>query len=158
MKGKSAQESTSSKSSQSLSSAKRSSSVNSADMALEGMHVKVPKGLVVTQLFLTCKKEKKLTDQECIRIFKCYRKMDKKKRGYIEYKDLCKFLHLEQDTFLETLFAIMDEDENGTVEFDEFLNYMTKLLLAPYPQLVELTFRIYDQGTHASKSACCVML
>ena len=66
------------------------------------------------------------------------------------FKDGVSSLAFEDDTFVDRVFDLLDEDSSGTVEWKEFVNAVNALETgSPYDKLV-FCFRVYDRDNSGS--------
>ena len=66
------------------------------------------------------------------------------------FKDGVSSLAFEDDTFVDRVFDLLDEDGSGTVEWKEFVNAVNALETgSPYDKLI-FCFRVYDRDNSGS--------
>jgi calmodulin len=76
---------------------------------------------------------------------------DKDKTGSItasELRGVCELLNLKvSDGEIQKLMTLMDKDNSGSIEFDEFANVLGKeFYRTPSKQELESVFDYFDQG------------
>merc|ERR1711964_461966 len=64
--------------------------------------------------------------------------------GYIDVDQLCLFLDIPPDLFVDNMVEVFDRDGDGGLTFGEFLAGVGRFLTSPPREFRELVFRIFD--------------
>ncbi|KAJ4452409.1 putative calcineurin subunit B [Paratrimastix pyriformis] len=89
--------------------------------------------------------ETKLSQDEMMNLFRKFRKMDLHKSGEITFEEFRRIPELASNPLVGRLFAVMDTDGNGIIDFDEFLNGISVFTPARSDEdRLRFLFSIYD--------------
>jgi len=77
-------------------------------------------------------------------LFKLFMQIDEDESGEVSMTELLTFLGLQQNKFAQSVFAIMDEDKSGQIDFREFVVAAWNYCTLSKGTLVMFAFDLYD--------------
>jgi Ca2+-binding EF-hand superfamily protein len=73
-----------------------------------------------------------------------FAEIDRDGSGEIDLTEFCDYLDIDRTTYTDSIFAFLDESNDGTVDFAEFVHACGTILMWDQTQVLQFMFSIYD--------------
>ena len=86
-----------------------------------------------------------LSAEEIGQFRKVFHKLDKDHDGQVNQSEFCKFIGVKNTPFVERLFVLMDEDNDGEFGFGELLQAVGTFCMFGHGEMLRFAFGVFDK-------------
>jgi len=91
-----------------------------------------------------------LSEDEVDKFFECFCDADRDASGTIELDEFFDYMRIPRSDFLVSVCNYIDEDNDGTIDFSEFVSFVCNISLLGNKQLFQILFGVIDSDNSGS--------